>query len=153
VSQAVAVSEARAAESERLVARATAWAEAEPGVVGALLVGSYARSEPNMQSDVDLVVLTDHADAYRDTTDWIATAAGEDAPVVRTQLWGVLLERRVRLASGLEVEFGFVAPSWAGVDPVDDGTTGVVERGMRALYDPDGIVARLSDEISRRRRA
>jgi hypothetical protein len=64
-----------------------------------------------------------------------------------------LLERRVRLASGLDVEFGFVASSWAAIDPLDEGTAGVVERGMRALYDPNGVVSRLAGAVSRRRPA
>ena len=144
------VSAARAAEYERVLARAAAWAARESGVVGALLVGSFARDEATVDSDVDVVILTDRADAYREATDWISEATGENAPVVRSQYWGPLLERRVRLASGLEVEFGFVAPSWAEIDPLDEGTAGVVARGVRTLYDPNGVVSRLAIAVSRR---
>jgi predicted nucleotidyltransferase len=146
----VTVSAARAAECERVLAHAAAWAAREPGVVGALLVGSFARDEATIDSDVDIVVLSDRADAYREATDWVTEATGERAPVVRSQCWGPVLERRVRLASGLEVEFGFVAPSWAQIDPLDEGTAGVVERGTRTLYDPDGVVSRLATAVSRR---
>ena len=51
---------------------------------------------------------------------------------------------------GLEVEFGFVPRSWAEIDPLDEGTAGVVTRGMRTLYDPNGVVSRLARAVSRR---
>ena len=54
------------------------------------------------------------------------------------------MERRVRLSSGLEIEFGFVAPSWATTDPVDPGTAAVVRDGVQSLYDPLGLIETLA---------
>jgi hypothetical protein len=45
--------------------------------------------------------------------------------------------------TGLEVEFGFAAPSWAATEPVDAGTAQVVGDGFRVLYDPVGILRAL----------
>ncbi len=65
---------------------------------------------------------------------------------------GVLSERRVRLPSGLEVDFGFVAPSWASTDPVDAGTAQVVRDGCRPLLDDSGLLERLVAAVGRRPR-
>lgn len=54
-----------------------------------------------------------------------------------------MTERRVRLDSGVEIEFGFTQPTWASVDPVDAGTHRVVRDGLRPLFDPAGLLARL----------
>ncbi len=59
---------------------------------------------------------------------------------MRTQAWGPLTERRVQLASGLVVEWGFAPRSWADVAPLDDGTARVVADGFAVLYDPFGLL-------------
>src|SRR5438128_1174736 len=52
---------------------------------------------------------------YADRDDWLD--AFGNPPIVRRQQWGVLAERRVRLPSGLEVEVGVAAMSWAITNP------------------------------------
>ena len=52
--------------------------------------------------------------------------------------------------SGLEVEVGIAAPSWAATDPVDPGTRRVVEEGMRIIYDPEELLTRLVGALARR---
>ncbi|MBW3086838.1 hypothetical protein KEM60_03067 [Austwickia sp. TVS 96-490-7B] len=56
-----------------------------------------------MASDVDLVVLTDEAQAHLRSPDFIA-ATCPDGRLVRSEQWGPMNERRVRLPSGLYVE-------------------------------------------------
>lgn len=68
---------------------------------------------------------------------------GEPAELIRTRRWGPLAERRVALPSGLEIEFGFVPPGWASVDPVDPGTARVVADGCSPVHDPLGAFTRL----------
>jgi uncharacterized protein len=51
------------------------------------------------------------------------------------------------LRSGLAVEFGFVPPNWASVDPADPGTARVVRDGCSPLVDPEGALARLSAAV------
>ena len=97
-----------------------------------------------MDSDLDLVVLVDDPSPYVTGIDWVLEAVGEEAPVVRTMSWGeVVTERRLRLHSGLEVEFGFASPVWAHIDPVDAGTAAVVRNGCQAVFDPGRIIERL----------
>jgi uncharacterized protein len=92
-----------------------------------------------MSSDVDLVVLTESPDLYVDADEWLHDFG--NPPLVRTQQWGVLTERRVRLNSGLEIEFGFAHPAWAALTPVDAGTRDVVTDGLQPLYDPAHLLA------------
>ncbi|MEU5837179.1 hypothetical protein ABZ820_26400 [Streptomyces diacarni] len=58
---------------------------------------------------------------------------------------GGIRERRFTARSGLEVEFGIGAPSWAATQPVDPGTRRVVGDGALVLYDPVGLLAELKD--------
>ncbi|HEX6420021.1 MAG TPA: nucleotidyltransferase domain-containing protein [Acidimicrobiales bacterium] len=131
----------------RVVRSVAAWATQQPDVVGVAVVGSWARGQARMDSDVDLVVLTNDKDRYITDGRWVPDAVGESAELVRTQEWGPLTERRVVLRSGLEVEFGFVPPSWASVDPADPGTACVVRDGCSPLVDPKGAFARLSAAV------
>jgi len=130
----------RAAEIQEVITRVTEWVAERRDVVGLLLVGSVARGAARDDSDLDLVVLSTDPAGYANLG-W-ATGLGFEEPI-RVQEWGVITERRFRTASGLEVEFGFGEPGWAGVDPVDPGTRRVVADGCRPLHDPLGVLARL----------
>jgi hypothetical protein len=96
-----------------------------------------------MDSDADVVVLTNRKETYVTSKGWIEAAAGQQARIVSTREWGPLTERRVVLASGFEIDFGFAPTSWADTAPVDPGTARVVSDGFRILHDPDGLLARL----------
>lgn len=133
----------RVAEYRRTVRAVAAWAVRQHDIAGVAVVGSWARGRARMDSDVDLVVLTDDMKRYVSDSSWVTAAVGQRADLVRTQSWGPLIERRVVLPSALEVEFGFVPTSWARPDPVDPGTAGVVSRGCLPLVDADGVFARL----------
>lgn len=129
----------RRAEFDRIQQTITAWALTQGEVEAVALVGSWARDEARPDSDIDVVVLTD-SNRFAEETDWIEPAVGSAAELVRTEDWGALIERRVRLASGLEVEFGFARPSWAATDPVDSGTARVVGDGCLPWFDPEGLI-------------
>jgi predicted nucleotidyltransferase len=117
------VSDERRAEVERIVQVITAWARSCDDVRAVAVVGSWARHDARMDSDLDVVVLTDATWRYVESDDWIASAVGEWASVSRQKDWGPLLkERRLLLGSGLEIEFGFAPLSWASTDPLDAGT-------------------------------
>ena len=47
------------------------------------------------------------------------------------------------MQSGLEIEFGFVAPEWASTDPLDEGTARRRAHGWLTLHDPTGVLASL----------
>ena len=132
----------RRREVESVLERAATWAARRDDVHAVALVGSWARDAARRESDVDLVVLTAVPDAYTEREDWIEELA-PGAALVRTGDWVAIVERRLLLPSGLEVEVGFGRPSWAATSPVDPGTRRVVEDGLRAVYDPQGLLGAL----------
>lgn len=67
--------------------------------------------------------------------------------VGRSEQWGPMHERRIRLASGLVVEFGLTTPEWAAL-PLDPGTTPVLSDGCKIVVD-DGTVTAALHSISR----
>jgi hypothetical protein len=122
------------------------WVARRPDVVAVALVGSWARGAAGPGSDVDLVVLTESPALYVAGEEWARELGA--ARVVLTRRWGVLVERRLAMPGGLEVDVGFVLPSWASVDPVDAGTVRVVGDGLVPLHDPAGVLARLIDSVA-----
>ena len=136
----------RRREVDDLLARAAAWAAERVDVVAIALVGSWAGRDETPESDVDLVVLTDEPTAYTERDDWV-DALAPGAVLVRNGDRHAIVERRIQLPSGLEVEVGVGRSSWAATSPVDPGTRGVVGDGMRVLYDPGDLLAALQREI------
>jgi predicted nucleotidyltransferase len=134
------VTDERAVEYDQIRRSLIAWASDQEDIQGIAVVGSWARAAAGMDSDIDVVVLTVAKDQYLNGDDWVEESLAQPAGVVRTREWGPLTERRVLLASGLEVEFGFVGPDWAATDPVDPGTAGVVLDGCDPLLDPHGLL-------------
>jgi hypothetical protein len=129
----------RRREVDDLLEQAVAWARARSDVRALGMVGSWARGAERMDSDVDLVVVTDDVQPYVLGEEWIRAFGG--GSVTRTRQWGPLLtERRLLRESGLEVEVGLVTRAWASTDPIDEGTRPVVLDGMWVLYDPEGIL-------------
>lgn len=143
-------SEERVAQYVEILARFTRWAQEQDDIRAVAVVGSWARRAACMDSDVDLVILTRHKERYAAREGWVPVALSEHVEFVRTQEWGPLTERRVRLSTGLEVEFGFADPSWAATEPVDAGTAGVVVGGCLALVDKDGLLGKLIDVVRER---
>ena len=119
------------------------WVSERPDIRGVAVVGSWARSEPRMDSDVDLVILTTDEGAYLVSEAWASTAVSQPAQIIRTQEWGPMTEHRIRLASGFEIEFGFAPPNWAETNPVDPGTARVVLHGCVPLLDRDELFEKL----------
>jgi predicted nucleotidyltransferase len=135
------ISAERRHAADDLVVRAIRWAASQDDILALLMLGSWARGNPRMDSDVDLIVLTDQVERYLDGEELIRWSGA--VRVIREQNWGAIEERRLSLPSGLEVEIGLGSPSWAAVAPVDPGTREVVADGARILYDPDGLLAAL----------
>ena len=123
------------------------WASGRPDIKGVAVVGSWARSAPRMDSDIDLVILTTEKAAYLVSEDWASVAVSQPAELIRTQEWGPLTERRFRMASGFEIEFGFASPNWAETDPVDPGTAGVVSDGCIPILDRGELLQKLVEAL------
>jgi predicted nucleotidyltransferase len=78
------VTEERRIEVEQFLARVCAWSLQRPDVVAVALVGSWACGHPEMDSDVDLVVLTTDKPAYLREESWVAELGGTRSSVHRT---------------------------------------------------------------------
>lgn len=125
----------------------THWAMAVAEIRGLALVGSHARNTAGPDSDIDLVLLAENPNGFRDAA-WL-TAIEWSRADVRAMKWsdeeyGVVWCRRIWFEPQGEVEFAFAPLSWANPSPVDKGTRRVVSDGLRALYDPDGLLKRLA---------
>jgi hypothetical protein len=117
------------------------WARSRADLRAVALVGSWARDAARMDSDVDIVLLTEDVSMYTERSAWTDDLGAVN--IVRTQAWGVLIERRLAMPSGLEVEVGIAEPSWASTTPLDEGTASVASDGLVALHDPDGLLGEL----------
>jgi predicted nucleotidyltransferase len=129
-----------------VVARAARWANAQPDVPAVVVVGSYAYGRPRMGSDVDLVILSTRVSEHLGDPAFVQTIT-PGGRVIRREQWGAVHERRVRLRSGLLVEFGLTTPDWAAL-PLDAGTTRVLAKGCQIVVD-DGRMLRALESISR----
>jgi uncharacterized protein len=125
--------------------RVTDGAIHQPTLSGIALVGSHARGEARPASDIDLVLLCTHPNAFLEDISW-ARLFGEVA-ACQTEEWGRVTSLRVTYRNGLEVEFGLTTPAWARF-PVDAGTRQVVSNGMRILLDKEGALRRLLNAVS-----
>ena len=96
-----------------------------------------------MDSDIDLVILTTEKAAYSVSEDWASVAVSRPADIIWTQEWGPVTERRIRVASGLEIEFGFAPPDWLESDPVDPGTAQVVSGGCVPILDRGALFEKI----------
>jgi predicted nucleotidyltransferase len=128
----------REREAARVCNAAAEWAGEDPSIRAVGLAGSYARGGARADSDVDLVVLADDPRRLLEGDEWHDRFG--DVELVRREQFGLLVERRLRLPSGLEIEVGIVPISWAATDPVDPGTHRVVREGFRILFERDRLL-------------
>ena len=135
------VTQERADEVGHFSATLREWSKGRTDVVAVVMVGSWAGGDTRMDSDVDVVLLTEDQKPYLEGEAWLHELGG--VRLVQTRRWGPLTERRFALSSGLEVEVGVAPAYWASTDPVDGGTRRVVTGGAAVIYDPEGLLARL----------
>ena len=120
------------------------WAASQSDIVAVALVGSYARGEATVDSDVDVMILTHVVEQYLLDSSW-ASAFGEVVGF-QEESYGRVTSLRVFYKDGIEVEYGFSTPEWANL-PMDHGTLRVVRDGIKALYDPQSIILNMQSEL------
>ncbi len=120
------------------------WVATQLDVVGAALVGSYARNAATEASDIDVIILTTAVEKYFLGEQW-ASLFGQ-VQKAGVEDWGAVRTLRVSYRDGLEVEFNFSSPAWASV-PVDFGTHQVVSDGMKIVFDPQGTLGSLQRAV------
>lgn len=99
-----------------------------------ILVGSYATGRNSTDSDLDLILVTKEKQEILSNPKFIYNFG----IVLNQQIeyYGACTSLRVWYASGLEVEFGFVDPSWIE-KPLDLGTKEVLLPAYRVLVDKE----------------
>jgi predicted nucleotidyltransferase len=117
-------------------------AEQLPAIRAVALVGSWARGAGRDDSDVDIVVLSNEPAVLLGATEWIS-GFYPGADLIRTNDFGAIQERRLRLPDDLVVELGIGAIDWARAAPPDPGTRRVARDGLVPLHDPDAILQAL----------
>jgi hypothetical protein len=131
-----------------------AWATARPKVRAVALVGSHARGTARTDSDIDLVVLATDAKRLQADTRWVTEidwgAIGTRPQRWRDEEYGAAWSRRIWLEPHYgQVELTFAPLSWATTDPIDEGTRRVISEGCRILHDPDALLRRICEAVSR----
>ena len=96
----------REQEVDRLIELVARWSSGRPDLRGAALVGSWVTRSAQMDSDVDVILLTDYPLAYIES-DAGARDLGASA-IIRTRGWGSLTERRLAMPTGLQVDVGLL---------------------------------------------
>jgi len=121
------------------------WAKGRPEILGVALVGSYARDNVKVDSDVDLVLLASAPLKFINTPGWIKNFGSVKS--YKVEDWGLLTSLRVYYQGGLEVEYGLTSSEWAS-EPLDDETRQVIADGMKILLDKTGLLGRALKEVT-----
>ncbi len=119
-----------------LISRFKAWVQTQPHILGAALVGSYARGTARKDSDVDFVIVTDQPKSF-ENDEWLQHFG--DVSKITLEDYGLVQSRRVFYGNGVEVEFGITTPAWLNTKPIDAGTKEVLDAGYKLIDDKVGL--------------
>lgn len=120
------------------------WANNKPDIIGVALVGSHARNEARLDSDIDLVILCKEPNIYLNNVLWLQYFGKVKS--YKFEDWGKVTSVRV-FYENIEVEFGLTSIEWA-IIPVDAGTRKVVSDSMKILFDPQEILNKLLKAVA-----
>ena len=131
---------------EDLLAQVAEWAGTRPGVRGAVLVGSQARSErpADEYSDVDIVIFADDPAALLADPTWPRTFGEPLLTFLEPTAVGGQVERRALFADGLEVDFSVFPAAGLRALLEEPGAAATIGRGYRILHDELGLAASFS---------
>ncbi|MDY6899411.1 MAG: nucleotidyltransferase domain-containing protein [Cyanobacteriota bacterium] len=54
-----------------ILEQVTNWAETRSDILALALVGSYARGEATLESDIDLMLIASDTEVFRHNSDWV----------------------------------------------------------------------------------
>lgn len=131
---------------ERLTQRIVAWAESDPGVRAALLIGSRARTDhpADRWSDLDVLLFVRDMQPYIDSPEWAASLGDVWFTFVERTPDGGAWERRVLYAGGRDVDFALNPAEWLAHSAASGPSpemADVIRRGVRVLVDKDNLLA------------
>ena len=121
------------------------WASRQDSVLGVSLVGSYAHGTARLNSDVDLVILSNKPTELLVDNEWLSRFG--ELISNRHGDYGLVQSKHVLYANGLKVEYGITTLEWTKIKPIDIETLRVVTDSMRILYDPENAFSNLQAAI------
>ncbi len=130
---------------EQLIERFVKWAQTQPDIRAAIIVGSRARVDcpADEWADLDLVVIVTKPERYLSTPDWIKNIGDFWITHVESTATGDGLERRVLFEDGLDVDFSIVPVESVQHLAQDGQVADLIHRGIRVLLDKDGLTKQL----------
>jgi uncharacterized protein len=135
------------ASAEAILAAVAAWARTRDDVRALALIGSWARGNARLASDIDLLALSDCAAGYRRSYKWMSeidfARIGHSIKSTNDATYGAVWSRHVHLHPAGEIELTFALCAWASTAPIEPGTRAIVNDGFRITLDKDGSLARL----------
>lgn len=138
-----------AAAHEQIIARVVDWAQEEPRILAAMVVGSRARTDhpADAWSDLDVVIFATDPDELLGEDDWIHRMGTPVITFLEPTAVGMWKERRALFEGALDVDFSiipaaFLAEALADTSLVQE-TASVLTRGVRVLADKEGELGRL----------
>jgi aminoglycoside 6-adenylyltransferase len=133
---------------EQLIDRFVAWAQTQPDIRAAIVLGSRARTDrpADEWSDLDLLIVTTDPGRLLSRIDWLEQLGMPWLTFLEPTAVGGATERRVLFEGGLDVDFSpfpvELVQQFAsqGLPPE---AAGVLRRGMRFVLDKDGLALSL----------
>lgn len=120
------------------------WGKENSDIDSILLVGSYARHEEKLTSDIDLVVVVNSKEDFLNDLNWIKKFG--EVSRYSIEDWGLVQAVRVFYENSFEVEFGLTESVWTNI-PVDQGTFQVVSDGSEIIVDKTNRLKNLLEEV------
>jgi len=125
-------------DAYELISKVADWSRRDDRVVAAAVCGSYARGDARPDSDVDLCIVTPEPERLLDDRSWIHGFGAGARIAGPVEDYNLVQAIRVFYGS-MEAEFGVTEEAWMRL-PIDRETAGVINDGLRILYDPDGCL-------------
>ena len=127
-------------DANELIVKVGSWSRRDDRVMAAGVCGSHARGAARPDSDIDFCILTSDPGSLLNNRSWIYSL-GADAWVAGA-VENYKLVQSIRVFYGAtEAEFGITDQAWAQPQ-IDPETAGVINGGLRILYDPEGHLER-----------
>jgi aminoglycoside 6-adenylyltransferase len=132
----------------QLTQRIVGWAQQDPGVRAAVVIGSRARSDhpADRWSDLDVLLFVREPQRYVDSADWVLGFGSVWFTFTERTPDGGAWERRVLYEGGLDVDFALNPVQWlehSAANGPSPEMADVIRRGVRPLVDKDSLVARI----------
>jgi aminoglycoside 6-adenylyltransferase len=141
---------------ENLITQVTVWAEPRQDMRAAIIIGSRARMDypADAWADLDIIIITTEPEYYLFNDDWIQNI-GPFLLSFTEPTTGGGMERRVLFEGMIDVDFAFFSEEKINLlremsPEMIMQLQDIFGRGMRVLFDKDGIVHQLQSYTSSR---